>query len=262
MHPNRDSLSCNLMPTHPRRFIILASQRTGSNLLRSLLGSHPAVVAYGEIYLRDHSWFESELGPKDCPELVAERDADPIAFAEKYVFRSHDASIKAVGFKLFYQHAKEYDHALWRWLDQMPDLMVIHLRRQNLLKQFVSAEVAKATNVWRSNYTKEARMSHDEVALELDLQECERFMRSTRDAAEAACERLSHRQRLDLNYEDMTSSIDASMHRTLEFLNLEPRPLESQLRKQINRPLQQLVKNYDALCTALAGSEWASCLDG
>ncbi|MFN3241874.1 MAG: sulfotransferase [Planctomycetota bacterium] len=100
------------MPTLPRRFIILASQRTGSNLLRSLLDSHPDVTAYAEVFLKDHSWFENQHGPKDSPALVAERDADPVAFAQKHVFRDYEESVKAVGFKLFYQHAPEGEHAL------------------------------------------------------------------------------------------------------------------------------------------------------
>ena len=37
----------------PLRFIILGSARSGSNLLLSLLGAHPSVKTYGELFNLD-----------------------------------------------------------------------------------------------------------------------------------------------------------------------------------------------------------------
>ncbi|MFN3241875.1 MAG: sulfotransferase [Planctomycetota bacterium] len=146
----------------------------------------------------------------------------------------------------------------------MPDLGVIHLRRKNLLRQLVSFEVAKATNVYRSNSPKTPRVSHDEVALEIGRKHCETFMRRTTDAARAACARLSNCEHLDLTYEEMTESpeaTEATMRRTLDFLGLRHIALQSQLRKQVNRPVRDLVRNYDELASAFAKTEWADCFD-
>ena len=38
------------MPATPRRFVILAARRSGSNLLCSLLGSHPHVRCHHELF--------------------------------------------------------------------------------------------------------------------------------------------------------------------------------------------------------------------
>src|SRR5215470_17880833 len=69
---------------HFTKFIVLSRSRTGSNLLQSLLSSHPEIVTENEILQR--------LDGRNPRDIVAR------AYARQPYF------VKAKGFKVFYYH--------------------------------------------------------------------------------------------------------------------------------------------------------------
>jgi hypothetical protein len=80
-----------------QKFVIIARSRTGSNLLHSLLNSHPSIEANGELF---HKTKESS-----CREIW-----DSI-FVKKNRFLQH------VGFKIFYYHPlKSADQEVWDFI--------------------------------------------------------------------------------------------------------------------------------------------------
>src|SRR5688572_26178109 len=95
-----------------RKFVIVGTARTGSTLLIELLNSHSQALAFGELFRSNDSigW--------DVPPFVKRQDAktlslyrsDPNLFLKKHVFRRWPRNILAVGFKLFYYHAREHPY--------------------------------------------------------------------------------------------------------------------------------------------------------
>jgi len=113
------------------RFILLSRSRTGSNMLTSLLNSHPHVRAEGEILRR--------LQGRDSTAILAE------------VFARQPRHIRAKGFKFFYYHPIDGDtEKTWQMLLDMTDLRVIHLKRKNILRTILSRKIAEDQDVWLS----------------------------------------------------------------------------------------------------------------
>src|SRR3954464_5801546 len=95
-------------------FIVLAHARTGSNMLLSMLRSHPQVLVSGEVFAR--------VEPTALHSTVGR------TFGRRVPRRG-----TAAGGKVFYYHPLgDRSCALWRELDGVRELPVVHLRRRNV----------------------------------------------------------------------------------------------------------------------------------
>jgi len=154
-----------------RKFVIIGTARTGSTLLVDLLKSHSQVRVFGELFRSTDKigWDVKPFATFQAPALISLYRTDPLAFLEGHVFRRWPRTCKAVGFKLFYYHARSREHSVvWDYLAADPDICVLHLRRRNLLAQYYSLRLAHQTNSW----TKSAAAKGDHTPIRLDMQEC------------------------------------------------------------------------------------------
>src|SRR5581483_9545364 len=86
------------------RFIVLGGARTGSTVLAFALGSHPAVVAMGEVFnvmRTDMVDWGVEGWSYDEADLRL-REEDPVRFLHERVWRPQPSHVRAAGFKLMY----------------------------------------------------------------------------------------------------------------------------------------------------------------
>ena len=66
------------------RFVILAAPRTGSNLLCTLLNSHPQVLCHHEVFNPGGVFTALDYhGDGLHVDALAQRDADPLAFLDR-----------------------------------------------------------------------------------------------------------------------------------------------------------------------------------
>lgn len=262
-HLRRGARALGLLPSHReyRPFLILGKGRTGSSFLRSLLNSHPGIVAYAELFVSyDHpSW--------DVPYVPLSRGVirtlrrDPARFLERHVFRRHPPSVAAVGLKMLYDHAR---HDAWRhvWdlLRHRPGLHVIHNTRRNLLATYLSWRRAELTGIWK--VTEAIRPQAEEVArrvrLELDVERCRRFFEETEAQARQMNEFFTEPgcPVLEVVYEDLAENRDATLDRVQDFLGVERRSLEPQTHKQALLPPSEEIVNYEELRRAFSGTPW------
>lgn len=235
-----------------RRFLVLASGRTGSTLLIRTLGQHPQVVAYGELFRKLDTFPEHYQQFARAEPLYR---ADPARFLEDRVFRRYPAHVAAVGFKIFYEHAPQHldwGKAVWAALHSQPDLHIIHLRRLNRLRAFLSLKRAARTHEWIHYSDASARdqpihLDHTETAAWFEMMH----------AREENYGRLLCRYRcLDLTYEELTERMDDTMRRLQEFLGLRYRPLTPRTRKRPRRPLSAEIANYHELKALFQGTPW------
>src|SRR5207237_10395049 len=125
------------------RFVILAVARTGSNMLCTLLGSHPHVLCHHELFNPKGVYYALDLrGSAFDLGGVEERDRDPLGFVDR-VWAAH-RSFTHVGFKMT-------PHQNQAVLDAMlhdPLVRKVVLRRENRVRTYVSRVIAETTGQW------------------------------------------------------------------------------------------------------------------
>ena len=127
----------------PQRFVIIASQRTGSNMLVSALNSHPDVVCHGELLRKNKKHFK---GAVKIITLLDERYHDEnyqMNHWRDYIDAVVEASgqVDAIGFKIMLNQHDEARHALIA----DPGYKKILLKRENVLSVYSSNKVARET---------------------------------------------------------------------------------------------------------------------
>lgn len=234
-----------------KRFVIVASGRSGSTLLVDLLRSHSDIWCDDEL-LDTSAW------PGIKRPLLWLVRQHPYPYLE---FKTRQAGKPVYGFKLktggqvphLADTLKKLHHAGWQ---------MIYLRRADALAQTFSWSVAQASGRWhrRANQT---RPPH-ELPITLDshrfLQNLSECLRDNRSLAETM-PGLPH---LAVHYEqDLQNSASwpALSARLCNFLGLELSLLSSTLTKTWQRPYAEIVSNYAEIMAAVAASPLAAQLE-
>lgn len=223
-----------------QKFMVLTRSRTGSNLLISLLNSHPLIHAEYEVFARIRGRSVKQVFNK--------------------TYSKQPQKVKAVGFKLFYYHPIDDKHqvkALWDHLSNDREIRIIHLKRRNKLRMIVSRTIAEQQDIWsqkgarldQSHEVESKRIMLSEAALEKE------FLESV-DLESQYAERLINHNILDIYYENMVENVDAATGQIFDFLGLPPYQPKTSFRKQNIEPLSELISNYASLRQYFAGSQW------
>ena len=236
-----------------QKFIILGRSRSGSNFLRGLLNSHSQVRVFGEIFQnKDQVGWAMDGYPQDARTIQEFRNR-PVEFLQKRVFTKFPRAIHAVGFKIFYYHARDEQwQPVWEYLKLLQDLKIIHIKRQNILETHLSRQRALQTDRW-FNLTGERDPSQP---LSLDFQECLQDFQETRRMEGEAASFFSDHPVLDVLYEELSRDQDRVMGELLDFLNVRREPLTSETFKQSNQSLSMAIANYAELKEKFQGTPW------
>lgn len=238
-----------------RRFVIVGTARTGSTLLLNLLNASPHALSFGELFRGDGriGWDTEPFQTYQSARLARLIEDDPLRFLAAEVFRKWPGEVRAVGFKIFYYHARTgRQAAVWDAIRDDPDIILIHIKRVNLLEQYLSLMVAHATNVWSVSN----RPAAEPAPIVLDPPSCRRHFEEVR-AYEHACEALfAGRDPETVTYEELVADRGAAMGRIYERLGLPIEPGEARIVKQRTRSLRHAIANYNELGDFFSGSEW------
>lgn len=243
-----------------RRFVILGMGRTGSNYLATSLRSLTGWKVFGELFndTDQKSILWECRGRVSTPHQLKVRAREPLRFMKEFVFGPKPAGVRAVGFKLFYYHARDgVAQDVWNYLAD-ESIHVIHLRRRNLLEMHLSMMDATQTNEWSLVASNRA---HSRPVHHVDPAECiAAFEDVTRWGAEARA-RFIDQPVLDLFYEDLVERYQECMDTVQRFLGFVPEPTSSNLVKQNDRTLEERISNYDELARELTDAGWGNFLD-
>jgi LPS sulfotransferase NodH len=240
------------------KFILLGHGRSGSTLLVKNLIEHPGILMDEELFHPEEAErFKSDPNPnRDAPEMPGVeirpyRDGeDGAEYLREAVFcdRSRD-DILAVGFKLFYTHARGDAKArtAWDYLIENRDVRVVHLVRVNLLESFLSLKVAFMTGEWRRWKGAEGA-SAPPTSLRLEPRECEEYFNEITAYRAWARDAFRRHPFLEIEYErDVCARYPETMGRVYDFLCVPRGPAEQLLEKQSRRRPRETVSNYAEL---------------
>jgi len=234
-------------------FLVLGRSRVGSNLLRGLLNAHPQIETFGEVF-RDISCMDwDHVGYFQTRAMQSCIRQDPVRFIAEKVYGRYPRRTRAVGFKLFYYHARDGAAAsVWPYLRERGDLKVIHLKRRNLLRTHVSRKRAGVTDRW-VNTTGQPDGS---MALHLDFEECLRDFLQTRAWEQECDEYFAAHPRREVTYERLAGDYATEIGLLYEFLGLPSHPARPATFKQAGQPVSAMVANYGALKEKFKGTAW------
>lgn len=246
--------------THPQPFIVLGPARSGTTLLKNLLRSHPNVLSFSEIFCPGRIyWDYPDMESLSTDEVVAVRDADPVAFARLVFEGEYEPRFSCVGFKLLYSQlfAPELKPLLLH-LGTMEHLRVVHIHRENLYKAHVSGLIARVRQQQgRSLNAAEDCDVDEDLTVRVDPQQCRAYFEGVTRQRAMAENVFIHQKLIRLSYEELTSDMVPTMAGVLRFLDVPPAALEADTVKVRKRPVQRVVENHREVERAFRGTQWA-----
>ena len=224
-----------------KKFILLTRSRTGSNLLLSYLNVHPNIIA-------DHEIFQRPVKKPISKVLLKE-------------FRKYPKSIKAVGFKIFYNHPLGEDNPfLWDTLVNMKDLYIIHLKRRNILRTLLSLKLALQSEKW-VKYDSQKNDDMMSKTVSFDFDSLETGFNQTRQWEIEGDEMFNDHPKLTIYYEDLVESPEETVKKVTDFLGLPPCQTRTYLVRQNPENSSDLIENYKELKEGFSGSPWELFFD-
>ena len=269
-------------------FALVGSQRCGTNFFRELMNTNLQTVVHGEILMPFplpncwHNYVRTMVNramppvyANDCVELVD----DYLVFLREDVKRGYPGKLgelRAVGLDIKYNQLR-FIAPLILPLQQKPflidyfsrrNLPIVHMIRRNTIHQALSANIAKARNVYHNYGGKKF-----DGKVRLDPESLLAHARWVAGEVEEFRKLASGMNYLEVCYEDVaadSAEVDAdgrirgnkAMPRVAEFLGV---PAEfyapSTISKVINRPYAEIIENYDEIVGVVKKSEFKKMAD-
>jgi len=247
------------MNTPYTKFVVLASQRTGSSWLMDLLNQQPRSEAFGELFLPQHQTSPGVLS-NTYPRFIDWKPTGRLArrlrtfsYCDGLYSRS-----AIVGFKLMYSQLKVYPELLVYF--KLKQIRLVHLVRRNDLDTVVSEQLAASTGVFH----RRSNGQHSDVAnLRLDPAHVVRRVRRLRRTKQTArwLIQIGGLCSKEVAYEDLVAQPEA-LERITAYLGMHSdASRESHLRRVRRQPLDMLISNYAEIAAALRIAGLGDLLD-
>lgn len=204
----------------------------------SLLNSHPNVKADGEIF----KW----PGGKSCEEIWSD------------FFINYPKRIKFAGFKLFYNHPRTGDKKVWEFIEEDPNIIIIHLTRNNLLRSLVSKKIGLKTKQWTESLKRPSFIPVDIKKIHLDTKECEEYFKKIKDYEKTTNKRFQDHQIIPVTYEELAENKQQTISRIFRDLELQDFSVVSGMKRQNPETLSELVVNYEELNAYFNNTRWTN----
>lgn len=254
---------------------IVGTQRSGTTVLRSVLGTHPEVTSFGEVFLPRHIQMEEcffyylrfkkarepywQPSPEGLPEL----------FREFLNYLAKKAGTEVVVFDCKYQFIRdellpgafsEKTPPVWDYLKN-EDVKVIHLVRENLVATYVSGLLSSRTKVWATDDPK----AIDDRTVEMPTEGLEEKLQGRLNEVTGFKRILSDHHVTTVVYENLFVDGRVPSHlldHLARFMGVKNQFNPIPRYKKIGLPLSKSIRNYDDVKKALAGTPFASQLEG
>lgn len=242
-------------------FIIVGMPRTGSTLLLKALRQHPDIQAYGELF----HWLETErkaryhaVHLKSASISFDAENGNALEFLREWVWGQTNASFKAVGFKIFAEHAVENSSPdfFQSLLQDIPGLHVIHIQRPNYLDVFVSWLMAQKTGEWFISSDSDSKKVVDQTVSAAPDQ-ADAFFAKMESADRFFADTFFGDAYLPIFYEDLSQNLQETCDRVFQFLGVRKSPVMPLIRKQIERDIPEDLSNYRQLTQHFSSTKYS-----
>lgn len=229
------------------KFVIISHARSGSNLMVRSLNAHPQVCCFGEVLkpgLRFQDLDRLGFEESQLSDLRYTHQHGTASFADLLFDQAANAGYEAVGFKLFYYHAREAgrDSSIWDAVAKRDEWRFIHLYRANIFGAYLSRQLAIATNSWHHGSGRTDDSDY-QTKIAVDLDDYRAFHGRLKKSIEDARKMLPEGRTITTTYEDFTSDFALRLRGLQEFLEVNPQDTSPPLVKQARRPWQEYVLN-------------------
>lgn len=280
--------------------VLLARQRSGTNPLRSVLGTHPDIMCFPEVFT-DHpttDW-ELEVATNYASFLAQRAGGDTrsllVAADHRAAFRDFLEYLRCFSDKRVLLVDVKYNSThhvakYWRFISEQPFLFtllkeegirVLNLTRRNYLRYWLSEVKAHKTQRWeafdervvgdrrwfQNKYADRASVS--DLVVHLDVEETlEKLALCKAEDEIVRASFAGYGPYLELAYEELFGTIGAPMaedalHSITDWLGLEAAFGERrpEYRKQSGLPLAETIENFPEIAAALRGTPFEYCLE-
>jgi LPS sulfotransferase NodH len=230
-----------------QRFLIYSQPRTGSTWLVDLLDNHPEIECDGELFNPDCKYLRRIWSRRLLRSY-------PISYLQ---LRAAMCKAPAYGFKVLHYQTYQQQGLLTRF--HRRGWRIIHLRRADLWNQAVSDQLAIQTK--RYHRTHNDPVQTDQVRIEpaAILTKIDSLKRQSHDETRAL-EGIPH-LRIEYERDLVDDSVrDLTLSRIHEMLGVSAMPGSSVLLPTYDRPMYQVVANYEEIVDCLRNSCHADVL--
>lgn len=214
--------------------LIVASQRSGTHWLISLLSSHPSLSGYGEIFhAKGSKWgFFSFLtrALAEDPELLFPTNNHQQW--KRYLENLPESPARPI-FILMYNQTDYISPHFCKMLLKNSD--VIHLVRKNKLRQHVSNLINRAR--LKAAHTREKL---EKVQIPVPIESLASELEEREKTCEQWTETLKPYGFIEISYEEIPGNIQAVQ----DFLGIPPQQLRSELQPTNPEPLSEIISNF------------------
>jgi LPS sulfotransferase NodH len=236
------------------KYIILGNPRTGSNFLRGLLNANRHIIAFGELFRFNHmvGWDYPGYSHDNKRELRLINRA-PVDFLEKKVFIDFPSHVLAVGFKIFYFHANSGNwKSVWSYLKEQQEVKVIHIKRKNVLKTYLSHTRALKTNRWVNT----SGEKEEQPGISLEYEACIRYFEKVKQFEIQYDDFFKDHDKIQILFEDLEDNYLGQLKRVTDFLGVPYREAKPVTFQQSDKSLKESIVNYDQLKRLFNTSPW------
>jgi LPS sulfotransferase NodH len=244
-------------------YMITCAARTGSTMLVHLLRSHPDICSHDEVFSPGKvggmagtyliPW-KRRAEPDFVDHLSVERDRNPIKFLYKIVLDLQGK--KAVCFKLKHDELilPEYK-ALRDEIVNDRDFRIIHLRRENLLRRYLSHYLVNhATHVTMAIH---GQVIPEVQPVVLNPHDCQKDFETVLDREKEFAELFAQHPSFSISYEEMVAGDAKKIGALLDFMGVSRRELTTTTRKLGRDDLREVIANFEELRIYFAGSPYS-----
>lgn len=265
-----------------KKHFIYTEARSGSNYLVDLFNQHPQLVNYGEVlgdWTKPHKLYRAITKKTPDKAYLNFIFSSQIFYYLSQLYyayqnwRQHKpiqfknyGKVKSIGIKDFHHTLLKY-HLLDFFADH-PDLYIIYLYRENLLKQHISLELMRKTKIVSSEITQDGKRVKEtqRAKIRVDVPEILAVLANAEEEVaqrDAILSQVDPSHLLSIAYEDLFASPESLAQfrqQAFEFLGVEPIAVASGQRKLSSDNLADLVENYDELYQGLVNTSYARYL--
>jgi LPS sulfotransferase NodH len=230
---------------------LVSVARSGSNLLRDYLNQHESILCLDEIFkkwfVKVKPWHSFSGGSEELKRL---HQTDLVAFW-KLTLDKYKLEKPVIGAKIFYYHREGEE--IWQYFASS-HTPIIHLVREQLIDSYLSQKLAMASGIWQQPQDERIDAKY-ERSISVDLDDfryyCARFQRHF------ASIKLLFRDNpyLEITYSALAKDRAQTMSAIYSFLGLPDREATPRFAKQLSRPREELIINWDQLASFIESNQ-------